>query len=681
MPTMIKKYLKDKQGNYLAPFTTADMVEHADGETTEVKLQTLENQVGDTVLTTTAQNVTDAINELNTEIVGAKTDVTPTTYNSLGERLDAMDVKIAAASGGQAPDVTKAYVDQQDDDIKATIGTLGDLATDEQTSIVLSINELHDEAITCEDYNGTTTTVADLSTRVTDLEVDNASIVQELEDSHTDSNGVVHGTIGQRLDSIEDSYLPLTGGTLTGTLIIDKNNSADNGSNLILTATPQNDAIIAFTNNNNIPQGWLGFSGSTFKVETLNTRISQGFLGLESNNNAFEIDFFLNGTTNRNERCGSIRIEGIADPAQAAELRGTLHLRFADEIVTHSTNIIPNTDGSGHIGIPQNKYARAFFGDYVSSFSFNLQNAGFSSTNLTHTKITAYGDGVINIKNSTDNNDSGGISFGDGGNYISRTTGGILEYRSARHAFYADNGMYVCNTANNADFTIIPNTDKTSFTTTGNVFNFNGVINAQDAQIRTSGWGKDFIMSTGTDHCYIHNTFANTYLTFRDNGYLQYSGHFAPGSDNTCNLGIASHRWSVLWCANGTIQTSDMRHKSDIRDIDDNIFYNMIKNSGVHSYVLNYKDMPENITQETAPIEQVHVGIIAQEVAQNEGWEYVLNTTTNEDGDIEYSVNNYNLTSAVMAALKVEITKREELEQENQELRAEIEAIKAHVGL
>ena len=263
MPTMIKKYLKDKQGNYLAPFTTADMVEHADGETTEVKLQTLENQVGDTVLTTTAQNVTDAINELNTEIVGAKTDVTPTTYNSLGERLDAMDVKIAAASGGQAPDVTKAYVDQQDDDIKATIGTLGDLATDEQTSIVLSINELHDEAITCEDYTGTTTTVADLSTRVTDLEVDNVSIVQELEDSHTDSNGVVHGTIGQRLDSIEDSYLPLTGGTLTGTLIIDKNNSADNGSNLILTATPQNDAIIAFTNNNNIPQGWLGFSGST----------------------------------------------------------------------------------------------------------------------------------------------------------------------------------------------------------------------------------------------------------------------------------------------------------------------------------------------------------------------------------------------------------------------------------
>ena len=241
-------------------------------------------------------------------------------------------------------------------------------------------------------------------------------------------------------------------------------------------------------------------------------------------------------------------------------------------------------------------------------------------------------------------------------------------------------GIYMCNTTNNADFTIRPNTDKTSFTTTGNVFNFNGVINAQDAQIRTNGWGKDFIISTGTDHCYIHNTLANSYLTFRDNGDLQYSGNFAPSVDNTSSLGIASNRWSVLWCANGTIQTSDMRHKSDIRDIDDNIFYNMIKNSGVHSYVLNYKDMPENITQETAPIEQVHVGIIAQEVAQNEGWEYVLNTTTNEDGDIEYSVNNYNLTSAVMAALKVEISKREELEQENQELKGQVNELKEQVN-
>lgn len=523
MPTMIKKYLKDKQGNYLAPFTTADMVEHADGETTEVKLQTLENQVGDTVLTTTAQNVTDAINELNTEIVGAKTDVTPTTYNSLGERLDAMDVKIAAASGGQAPDVTKAYVDQQDDDIKTTIGTLGDLATDEQTSIVLSINELHDEAITCEDYTGTTTTVADLSTRVTDLEVDNTSIVQELEDSHTDSNGVVHGTIGQRLDNIEGGYLPLTGGIVTG------------------------DVHVTQT---------------------------------------------LNGTN-----IGTLKVS--SPPGEALIITSNVKTYF-ESPVNHNGNAIEN--------------------------------------------VSLYG-----LPN----------------NFISDMTDGI----------------YMCNTTNNADFTIRPNTDKTSFTTTGNVFNFNGVINAQDAQIRTSGWGKDFIISTGTDHCYIHNTLAGSYLTFRDNGCLQYSGDFAPGSDNNGNLGIASNRWSVLWCANGTIQTSDMRHKSDIRDIDDNIFYNMIKNSGVHSYVLNYKDMPENITQETAPIEQVHVGIIAQEVAQNEGWEYVLNTTTNEDGDIEYSVNNYNLTSAVMAALKVEITKREELEQENQELRAEIEAIKAHVGL
>ena len=639
MPTFNKKYLKDKDGNHIAPASLAELIQHNDGETTEVKMQVVEDKIGTGTLQTVAQDLVGAINEL------------------------------ALNAGTGTVDLTD-YQKKEDTALETT-----------NKQVVSAINEIHDEMLTVEDFVGNATTTADVVAKVATLEVNTDALMQEVEVAHTSTDGTVHNTLGQRLDEIEDGYLPLEGGTLTGTLIIDKNNSADNGHNLVLAATPQNNAIVSFRNNNNVAQGWLGFSGNAFKVETLNTRISQGFLGLESNNNAFEIDFFLNGTTNRNERCGSILVEGIADPAQAAELKGTLHLRFADAVVTHSTNIIPVIDGSGQLGIPQNKYARAFFGDYVSSPCFNLQNAGFSSTNLTYTKIAAGGDGVINIRNSTDSSDSGGISFGDGGNYIGRNTGGILKYNSVSHMFYAAEGIYMCNTTNNADFTIRPNTDKTSFTTTGNRFEFNGTINAQDAQIRTSGWGKDFVISTGTDHCYIHNTFANSYLTFRDNGYLQYNGHFAPGEDNSSNLGVASHRWSVLYCVNGTIQTSDIRHKSDIRDIDDNIFYNMIKNSGVHSYVLNYENMPENITQEQAPIEQVHVGIIAQEVAQNEGWEYVLNTTTNEDGDIEYSVNNYNLTSAVMAALKVEISKREELEQENQELRTEIEAIKAHVGL
>ena len=602
MPTMIKKYLKDKQGNYLAPFTTADMVEHADGETTEVKLQTLENQVGDTVLTTTAQNVTDAINELNTEIVGARTDATPTTYNSLGERLDSMDVKIAAASGGQAPDVTKAYVDQQDDDIKTTIGTLGDLATDEQTSIVLSINEIHDEAITCEDYTGTTTTVADLTTRVTDLEVDNVSIVQELEDSHTDSNGVVHGTIGQRLDNIE------------GDLSLKRDDLAPGAGGSFYQGTPLVNA-----------QGVMEV-GRFIDFHFLNNDTADYSQRLESSENWLEcVGHFCGGSVSGTFNLGSdTKWWGRGYIAKELYVGDNVN---TGSIVLGGPNALSSIQGIN----PKNgtkQHLIGYRGDY--------------NTTGDRTVIQIGGAEDIVWVRTTEN---------DGLKVVVAPIGG--NFTNAQHTVWHDGNVW----KNRA----------------GAWWN-NGPIKVEGNGVSEVGKYIDFHAAHTSTSDY------DVRLT-ADTGSLSVAGNFTPSNDNARTLGGTNLRWTTVYATNGTIQTSDMKHKTDIRDIDDNIFYNMIKNSGVHSYVLNYENMPENITQETAPIEQIHVGIIAQEVAQNEGWEYILNTTTNEDGDIEYSVNNYNLTSAVMAALKVEITKREELEQENQELRAEIEAIKAHVGL
>lgn len=40
------------------------------------------------------------------------------------------------------------------------------------------------------------------------------------------------------------------------------------------------------------------------------------------------------------------------------------------------------------------------------------------------------------------------------------------------------------------------------------------------------------------------------------------SGATRPGTDNATSLGIASNRWSVVYAANGTVQTSDERLKS-----------------------------------------------------------------------------------------------------------------------
>ena len=599
MPTMIKKYLKDKQGNYLAPFTTADMVEHADGETTEVKLQTLENQVGDTVLTTTAQNVTDAINELNTEIVGAKTDATPTTYNSLGERLDAMDLKIQA--GG---DVTKAYVDQQDDDIKATIGVLGDLATDEQTSIVLSINEIHDEAITCEDYTGTTTTVADLSTRVGDLEVDNVAIIQELEDSHTGTDGTVYGTIGQRLDDVEgdialkrDDLAPTGGAYFQGTPKIMSNGVMEIGQH-------------------------IDFHSSATDTSDYTHRLSSTTTGLAC------VGHFLNGS-----------LSGSFDLGHRDNRWRTLHLSRGivlgdDAYATSQTSMqIELGKGACITGAKASDGTIAYLlgnrldGDWLQ-LGGNDQKIMLRVTNVDDAKVCAVPVG-------------GNI---DQYSYTIWHDGNAWKNRSG--AWW-----------NNGPIKVEGN----------GVSEIGKYIDFHASHTSTSDW--DVRLEAFP-------------------GYMTIAGHCYPSNDNARALGKNDLRWTAVYATNGTIQTSDMKHKSDIRDIDDNIFFNMIKNSGVHSYVLNYADMPDNVTQETAPIEQVHIGIIAQEVAQHEGWEYVLNTETDENGEIEYSVNNYNLTSAVMAALKIEITKREELqerydllEQQYNELQTQLEEIKNHVGL
>ena len=112
----------------------------------------------------------------------------------------------------------------------------------------------------------------------------------------------------------------------------------------------------------------------------------------------------------------------------------------------------------------------------------------------------------------------------------------------------------------------------------------------------------------------------------------------------------------------------------------------MIKNTPVHTYVLNDTriDLKDSdvvpLTEETAEQEQIHLGIIAQELDRFEGAKYILNY----DEESGYSVNNYNLTSAIMSALKHEISLREqendELKQKNEELKQEIDEIKQELA-
>jgi hypothetical protein len=48
---------------------------------------------------------------------------------------------------------------------------------------------------------------------------------------------------------------------------------------------------------------------------------------------------------------------------------------------------------------------------------------------------------------------------------------------------------------------------------------------------------------------------------------LQVAGVITPNADNASTLGNSTYRWSAVYAANGTIQTSDQRLKTDIADL------------------------------------------------------------------------------------------------------------------
>lgn len=51
-----------------------------------------------------------------------------------------------------------------------------------------------------------------------------------------------------------------------------------------------------------------------------------------------------------------------------------------------------------------------------------------------------------------------------------------------------------------------------------------------------------------------------------DRVLLTNSGVFMPSTDNTYTLGQSGNRWSAVWAANGTIQTSDLRTKNNVSE-------------------------------------------------------------------------------------------------------------------
>ena len=152
-------------------------------------------------------------------------------------------------------------------------------------------------------------------------------------------------------------------------------------------------------------------------------------------------------------------------------------------------------------------------------------------------------------------------------------------------------------------------------------------------------------------------------------------------------LGSSGHRWHSVWASNGVIQTSDERFKVKQGFTDIEECYEMIKDTDIYNYIMlnqNKEDLSKNRLGKLAlsnSQEQVnvHMGIMAQDIQKYKCSKQILVEGEYEraDGstDTMLSVNPYGLTTAVMGALKVEIQKRELLEEKITKLESLVEQL------
>lgn len=175
-----------------------------------------------------------------------------------------------------------------------------------------------------------------------------------------------------------------------------------------------------------------------------------------------------------------------------------------------------------------------------------------------------------------------------------------------------------------------------------------------------------------------HIDVQGAFHTREDSQDMWFERHLMPASWQNANLyiGWSDKRWKVVYATNGTIQTSDKRHKAIIDNTNNEDCFNMVKNTDVFSYVMLNKsknemtdfERVEEVLMNSGNEENIQMGIMAQDILNYDCGKYILTHsefTDEETGEQKdyYGINDYAFTSSIMAALKQEITYREELEE------------------
>jgi hypothetical protein len=168
---------------------------------------------------------------------------------------------------------------------------------------------------------------------------------------------------------------------------------------------------------------------------------------------------------------------------------------------------------------------------------------------------------------------------------------------------------------------------------------------------------------------------------------IRANGNTEPGADNTYTIGTSDSRWGSVWAANGTIQTSDERTKTQIANA--HLGFEFIKSLRPVSYrwieggkrETGERNEDGTAIYESVPGERTHYGFIAQEVKEAVdaagvdfgGW--LL--SDKDDPDSQQALRYDQFIAPLTKALQEAMTKIETLETANASQAATIAALDA----
>ena len=286
-------------------------------------------------------------------------------------------------------------------------------------------------------------------------------------------------------------------------------------------------------------------------------------------------------------------------------------------------------------------------------------------------------------------NDSGGypaIMSNNGNHWIRTPSSGLIPHTSGtgsgRSDIGSDGWRFSTGYFNNVEASSIVYTGR-------NGSDFGGGFVARRYLNNKQQSAKCMIINTGGGCASIlHRDETNGWeVQFLVQAWSAGTGCVRPNNNGGIENGTSAYKWKVVHASNGTIQTSDERFKVKQGFTDIEECYEMIKDTDIYNYIMlsqNKEDLSKNKLGKLAlssSQEQVnvHMGIMAQDIQKYKCSKQILVEDKYEraDGstDTMLNVNPYGLTTAVMGALKVEIQKRELLEEKITKLESLVEQL------